>query len=261
LLAGGNFPVSIPKSDETMVVVNEAVARLLGYEEPKNIVGETILIGEDKKSLQVIGLTENFIFDLLTEADKDEPLLMRYLPDELMYINVRYHSASNVNALLSFMEEKWKKLDKVHSFKYDIYEDELKATNSIFTDIIYILGFISFLTITIASLGLLGMAVFTAESKKKEIGIRKVYGAKIQNIALSLSNGYLWLFVVAILITAPTTYFINNLWLEEFSYHVDFSIWTIIMGTGIMLILGSSTVLSQTFRAAMANPVEDLRDE
>lgn len=261
LLAGGNFPDLIPQSDETMVVVNEAVARLLGYEEPKNIVGETIFIGEDKKALQVIGLTENFIFDLLTEADKDEPLLMRYLPEAFAYMNVRYHSASDVNVLLSFMEEKWKKLDKVHSFKYDIYEDELKATNSIFADVIYILGFISFLAITIASLGLLGMAAFTAESKKKEIGIRKVHGAKIGNIALSLSNGYLWLFALAILITAPTAYFINTLWLEEFSYHVNFSIWILLIGIGIMFVLGSSTVLSQTFRAAMANPVESLRDE
>ncbi|WP_273568236.1 ABC transporter permease [Maribacter halichondriae] len=261
LLAGDNFPRSVPKSEETMVVVNEAVARLLGYEEPKNIVGETILIGEDKKALQVIGLTENFIFDLLTEADKDEPLLMRYLPAEFAYMNVRFHSASNVNALLSFMEERWKKLDKVHSFKYDIYEDELKATNSIFTDIIYILGFISFLAITIASLGLLGVAAFTAESKKKEIGIRKVHGAKIRNIALSLSNGYLWLFVFAILITVPVAYFANTIWLEEFSYHVDFSIWIILIGIGIMFIIGSSTVLSQTFRAAIANPVESLWDE
>jgi len=261
MMAGGNFPTSIPKSDETMVIVNEAVARLLGYEEPNSIVGETILIGQDKKALQVIGLTENFIFDLLTEADKDEPLLLRYLPNEFAYMNVRYHSASDVNSILSFMEEKWKKLDKVHSFKYDIYADELKATNSIFADIIYILGFISFLAITIASLGLLGMAAFTAESKKKEIGIRKVHGAKIRNIALSLSNGYIWLFALAILITVPTTYFINTIWLEEFSYRVDFSVWIIFMGIGIMFILGSSTVLSQTFRAAMSNPIESLRDE
>jgi len=261
MLAGTNFPVIAPKSNETMVIVNEAVARLLGYTEPKSIVGETILIGKDQSALQVIGLTENFIFDLLTEAEKDEPLLLRYLPEEFAYINVRYHAAADVKAVLSFMEEKWKKFDKVHSFKYDIYTEELKATNSIFSDIIYILGFISFLAITIASLGLLGMAAFTAESKKKEIGIRKVHGAKIQNIALSLSKGYIWLFVFAILITIPIAYFANTIWLEEFSYRVDFSIWIMLMGIAIMFVLGSSTVLSQTFRAAMSNPIESLREE
>lgn len=261
MLAGNNFPVFVPKSDETMVIVNEAVARLLGYTETKNIIGETILIGKEQSALQVIGLTENFIFDLLTEAEKDEPLLLRYLPNEFAYLNVRYHSASDANIILSFMEEKWKKLDKVHSFKYDMYADELKATNSIFTDIISILGFISFLAITIASLGLLGMAAFTAETKKKEIGIRKVHGAKIRNIALSLSNGYLWLFVFAILITVPMAYLANTLWLEEFAYRVDFSIWILVAGIGIMFVLGSSTVLSQTLRAAMNNPIESLREE
>lgn len=259
--AGSNFPVTIPKNDETMVIVNEAVARLLGYKEPKNIIGKTILLGEAQNSIQVIGLTENFIFDLLTEAEKNDPLLLRYLPNEFAYMNVRYHPSSDTKSILSFMEEKWEKLDKVHTFKYDIYEDELRATNSIFIDIIYILGFISLLAIAIASLGLLGMAAFTAESRKKEIGIRKTHGAEVKNIAFLLSSGYLRLFTLAIVITVPITYFINTAWLEEFSYRVDFSIWIILIGIAIMFTLGSSTVLSQIFKAAIANPIKALREE
>jgi putative ABC transport system permease protein len=261
LIAGNNFSASIPKKDETMVVVNEALAQLLGYTESKSIVGETILIGKDQSAVQVIGLTRNFIFDLLTEAEQNEPLLLRYLPNELAYMNVRYHGTSDISSMLAFMEEKWKKLDKVHSFKYEIYEDELKATNSIFTDMMYILGYISFLAVTIASLGLLGMSAFTVESKKKEIGIRKVHGAEVKHIALWLSNRYLWLFALAILITIPITYFINTIWLEEFSYRVSFSIWIIAAGIGIMFVLGSSSVLSQTVKAAMNNPIKGLREE
>lgn len=261
LIAGDNFPESIPKKDETMVIVNEALAQLLGYMEPQSIVGETLIIGEDQTVVQVIGLTKNYIFDLLTEADQDEPLLMRYLPDEFAYMNMRYHPTSDIGSMLSFMEEKWKKLNMVHSFKYEIYEEQLKATNSIFADMMYVLGFISFLAITIASLGLLGMSAFTAESKKKEIGIRKVHGAGVKQITLWLSNSYLWLFTLAILITIPLAYFINTVWLEEFSYRVNFSIWIIAAGIAIMFVLGSSSVLSQTVKAAMNNPIKGLREE
>lgn len=261
LIAGDNFPASIPKKDETMVIVNEALAQLLGYKEPKSIVGETLIIGEDQSAVQVIGLTENFIFDLLTEADQDEPLLMRYLPNDFAYMNVRYHPTADIRSMLLSMEEKWKRLDKVHSFKYEIYEDELRATNSIFADMMYVLGFISFLAITIASLGLLGMSAFTVESKKKEIGIRKVHGAGIKQVALWLSNSYLWLFALAILITIPIAYFMNTIWLEEFSYRVNFSIWIIAAGIAIMFVLGSSSVLSQTVKAAMNNPINGLREE
>ncbi|WP_299533453.1 ABC transporter permease [Ulvibacterium sp.] len=261
LIAGANFPESIPKKEETVVIVNEALAQLLGYKEPKNIVGEFLIIGEDQTAVQVIGLTKNYIFDLLTEADQDEPLLMRYLPDEFAYMNVRYHPTTDIGPMLLSMEEQWKKLDKVHSFKYELYEEELKTTNSIFADMMYVLGFISFLAITIASLGLLGMSAFTAESKKKEIGIRKVHGAGVKQIAFWLSNGYLWLFVLAILVTAPIAYFVNMLWLQEFSYHVNFSLWILIVGIGIMFFLGSGSVLSQTVWAAMNNPIKGLREE
>ncbi|MFK5973105.1 MAG: ABC transporter permease [Flavobacteriaceae bacterium] len=259
--AGHNFPESLPKNDEQSIIVNEAAARLLGYQRPKDIVGETIMIGEEEKVVQVIGLVKNFIFDVLMEADKNDPLLIRYLPDDFKYMNVRYDSREKAGAVIGYMEHRWKALDPIHSFKYEIYEDELKATNAIFSDVTYILGFISFLTICISCLGLLGMAAYSAESKKREIGIRKVHGAEIKSITLLLSNGFLKMFAVAIVVTVPIAYLLNSIWLEEFSYHVDFSADIIFLGIGIMLLLGFGTILSQTIRAASAKPIKSLRTE
>ncbi len=261
LKAGTNFSAEMPKHKEEFVIVNEAAAQLLGYTVTETVVGETIRIGEERTALTVIGLTSNFIFDLLTEANPKDPLLLRYLPDKFAYVNVRHTPTSDTASIISFMERQWKSLDKVHSFKYKVYEDELRATNAIFSDIIYILGFISFLTITISTLGLLGMAAFTAESKRKEIGIRKVHGAKTKNITFLLSKGFLPLFLIAVLVTGPLSYFVNTLWLEAFAYKVSFSPWIIVLGMGIMFATGFGTILSQTITAAHDNPLKRLREE
>ncbi|MEM8507370.1 MAG: ABC transporter permease [Bacteroidota bacterium] len=250
LKAGTNFPSSMPKNSEEYVILNEAAARLLGHNEPKAVVGETILLGEDQTPVEVIGLTANFIYDLLMEAEPTDPLIMRYLPHEFAYLNIRYAPTASTKSIISYIEHKWKSMDKVHSLKYNIYEDELKGTNAIFSDIIYIFGFVSFLTITISMLGLLGIAAFTAVSKRKEISIRKVHGAQAKNITYLLSKGFLPLFIIAVLVTVPLSYFVNVLWLEAFAYKVNFSPWIFIIGVGIMFTTGFGTILSQTLSAA-----------
>ena len=261
--AGNNFPFSGPENKEHTVIVNRAAAQGMGYQHAEDIVGETIILGggEQEKPVKVIGLVKNFYFDLLMESDIDEPLLLRYLPKEFAFINVRYDTTANLTAVLGFMEQKWNSLDRIHSFKYDIYDDGLKDTNSIFADLVYILGFISFLAISISCLGLLGIATFTAESRKKEIRIRKIHGAKIGNIALLLSNGFLRLFGLATVVTIPIAYLLNSIWLESFSYRIDFSPWILLLGVGLMFVLGSGTILSQTIKAATGNLMEGLREE
>ncbi len=261
LKAGTNFPSKMPMHNEEYVVLNEAAAKLLGHAIPENVVGETISIGENQTPVKVIGLTANFIYDLLTEAEPSDPLVLRYLPNEFAYLNIRYLPTASTTSILSYVEQKWKAMDKVHSLKYNIYVDELKGTNAIFSDIIYILGFISFLTIIISTLGLLGIAAFTAESKRKEISIRKVHGAKTKNITFLLSKGFLPLFIIAVLVTVPLSYFVNSLWLEEFAYKVNVSPWVFVLGIGIMFATGFGTILSQTLSAASDSLLKRLKEE
>ena len=253
LKAGTNFPSEMPGHNEEYVILNEAAAKLLGHRQPKEVVGETILIGEDQTPVKVIGISANFIYDLLSEAEHTDPLVIRYLPHEFAYLNIRYAPTANTKSIISYLEQQWKAMDKVHSLKYHLYEDELKGTNAIFSDIMYILGFISFLTITISTLGLLGIAAFTAESKRKEISIRKVHGAQTKNITYLLSKGFLPLFIIAVLVTVPLSYFVNALWLEEFAYKVNFSPWIFVVGVGIMFTTGFGTILSQTLSVANDN--------
>ena len=261
LRAGTNFPSKMPMGNEEYVILNEAAATLLGYTKPEEAVGETLLLGENQNPVKVIGLTVNFIYDLLTEADPKDPLVLRYLPNEFAYLNIRHMPTASTTSMLSLIDQKWKELDKVHSLKHTIYKEELNATNAIFSDVIYILGFISFLAITISTLGLLGIAAFTAESKKKEISIRKVHGAKAKNITFLLSKGFLSLFIIAVLVTIPLSYFVNSLWLEEFAYKINLSPWVFILGVGIMFTSGFGTILSQTLSAANENLLKRLKEE
>ena len=152
-------------------------------------------------------------------------------------------------------------MDPTHPFKYEFLDQQLQSTHQGILDVVSILGFIAFLAIVIACLGLLGMATYTAERKTKEVGIRKILGAEDFSIALLLSKGFLRMLFVSVLIGAPFSYFINNLWLQEFPNRVEFGFGTVFIGTVVLLLLGLITIGSQTIRASKSNPAEVLKIE
>ena len=258
LLYGNNLPVDDSDNSGTYIVVNETTAQRFGYKNPQDIIGEIFYLSNKNDMVEVIGVVKDFYYDLFME--EIGPLVIHYNPGNFRYINVRI-SGNNLKETLSFIETKWKKIDKIHAFEYQFFDEQLANSHAIFGDVISIVGFIAILAVSIACLGLLGMATYTAETRLKEIGIRKVMGASVQSILLLLSRGFIILLAIAILIGGPLAYFMNNLWLQMFAYKVDFGI--TIFGTSIliMLILGLLTVGSQTLRAALTSPSITLRDE
>ncbi len=124
-----------------------------------------------------------------------------------------------------------------------------------------IISFVGFLAIIIACLGLLGMVVYTVEGKIKEVGIRKVLGASEVNIIWHLSKGFLLLLAIAMILAIPLVLFGADLWLQNFVLRVTISPWMILLGGGILVILGLSTVISQTYLAARTNPADTLRND
>jgi putative ABC transport system permease protein len=143
----------------------------------------------------------------------------------------------------------------------DFYESQIAELLVSFKDSVKMVGFISFIAIVIACLGLLGIAAYQAESRVKEIGIRKVLGASPQQIVLLLSRGFFVLLLVAIIVAIPLTWLLTDSWLSQFAYHINLSPWYFAIGIFAMLGLGILTVGSQAITAALRNPIDALRSE
>ena len=153
------------------------------------------------------------------------------------------------------------KIDPVHGLKYSFYSDELANQSQGIFDVVSILGFIAALAVTIACLGMLGMATYTTERRRKEVGIRKVLGAGDLRNVLLLSREFLVVLGVAVAIAAPLSYILNEMWLRMFPNRVEFGWGTVGLGVTIVLVLGLVTIGSQTVRASRRNPVESFKVE
>lgn len=259
LVAGKKVPPS--KDSTTMqVIVNEEMARAFGYQQPSQIVGEIFEAKWSKKSIIVAGVVKDFRYQLLINTTKAGPLMIFNRPESFEYLNVKV-SAANIPALVAALEDKWKTLDPLHPMKYEFYDDQLAGTHRAILDVVSILGFISFLAIVIACLGLLGMATYMTERRLKEVGIRKVLGAADWGITLLLSRSFLKVLGISLLIGAPMSYFFNNFWLEFLPNRVDFGFGTVMMASVLLLTIGLITIGSQTIKASRTRPIETLKEE
>jgi putative ABC transport system permease protein len=257
LVEGRNFPATGESSDR-FILVNEAAIKALGYKHPSEVVGKVVELEGDSSPLEIIGVVQDFHFRMLMEEGKIGPLVLRNQPDKFVYVSAKITSALPMDAIAK-LEQKWKSIDEVHPFKYKFYEDQLEDSNQGFVDVVSIFSYITFLAITIACLGLLGMATYTSERRMKEVSIRKVLGAEDFTIALLLSKEFLIILITSVFIAAPVSYIVNNLWLQNFPNRVDFGVGTIFIGILILLSLGLLTIGSQTIKASKRKAVDSLR--
>ncbi|MBN8853768.1 MAG: hypothetical protein BGO55_11390 [Sphingobacteriales bacterium 50-39] len=256
LVAGKGLPAG---DTGRHVLLNESAVKALGFKDPVAAVGEFLRpAGNDSSTLQVAGVIKNFHLGL--DHDQIEPLVLQNIPALLKFANVKIASA-DLRSTVSALEKKWRTIDPIHTFQYQFFDDQLAAVSQGLFDIVSILGYMAFIAVTIASLGMLGMATYTTERRIKEVGIRKTLGGKELGIAMLLSKEFLQVLAIAILIAAPLSYFLNTLWLNKFPNRVTLGGDTILTGILILLLPGLAAIGSQTLRAARRNPIMALRTE
>ncbi|HEX8040224.1 MAG TPA: FtsX-like permease family protein [Chryseosolibacter sp.] len=242
------------------ILVNQAAVKAIGYRQASDIVGQIVEVEGSREQLEVVGVVEDFFVRMPSGEDKISPLVLRNQPREFKYANVKITSADPMAAVES-LQKVWQRIDPYHPFQYRFYDEQLASINQGLFDIISITGFIAFLSVSIACLGLLGMVAYSSERKTKEVGIRKVLGAGGVGIAVLLSKDFLKILLVAIFIGAPLSFFVNNLWLQKFPNRVSFGLPTILLSTLMLLLLGLVTIASQTLAASRRNPVDVLKND
>ncbi|WPP52701.1 ABC transporter permease [Catalinimonas niigatensis] len=258
IVAGRNLPAE--GNEDRFVLINEVAAKSLGYNLPSEMIGQLLEVNTYEEPVEVIGIMKDARFQTPVMEEEIGPLMFRNQTEKFSYLNVKLASA-DLKETVAALEDQWKIIDPVHPFKYQFFDDQLVKVNQWLGDLVAIISFIAFLAIVIACLGMLGMATYTAERRTKEVGIRKVLGAENLNVALLLSKSFMKILFISIGIAAPLSYFINNLWLQNFPNRVAFGFGIVLMGSLILLVLGGIAICSQTLRVARKNPVDTLRIE
>jgi putative ABC transport system permease protein len=257
LIAGRNFPENMSGENEKFVIVSEMALEQFQLGSPEEAPGTTLILN-DTTLVEIIGVIRDYQYAAVFLNLR--PMLLRYLPGSQYHAFLRLDSP-DMKATVGKLRRTWNNIDPYHEFDGDFLDARIAYYYSFFEDIIYTVGFATLLAIIIASFGLLGMATYTTRTRLREISIRKVFGARSDQIVLLVSRSYLWLMIIAAVIGGTIAYLANNVWLQYMSKSVNFGAGIILAGVLLVVFTGLITISSQTFRAARTSPARTLRDE
>jgi len=265
LMAGGSFKTRpTTASAATEMIVNQQFLKRfnIGKNDPEKAIGEVVTFSNfhGTRQVTIVGVMKDFHYGKVDNLI--EPVaFMHWTPEDRSIVNVKIKS-TDMPATRAKMESAWKEIDRVHPFEAKFYSEEIEEAYSEFSTMLKIIGFLAFLAISIASMGLFGMVAYTTETRLKEISIRKVMGATSGNLIYLLSRGFLVQLSIAALIALPVTYlFFENVVLTKFPYHTPVQVVELFVGLLAVWVIAFLMIGSQTIKAAESNPAEILKSE
>lgn len=257
LVAGRVYSREFPADSAKSMIINEAAARLYGYNDPADAVGKNF--SQWGREGTIIGVVKDFNFRSLHLPV--EPLTLRYgYPWSLGRISLLLKS-ENIQTTISDLKKIWDREAPQRPFLYSFLDESFTKQYEADSHFGKIFSLFSFLAIVIACLGLFGLATFTAEQRTKEIGIRKVLGSSVAGIVTLISKDFIRLVVIAIVIAIPVTWWAMNQWLNDFAYRVKIGPGIFLIASVIAIFIALATISWQSLKAALANPVHSLRNE
>ncbi|WP_026463563.1 ABC transporter permease [Adhaeribacter aquaticus] len=240
-------------ADSTKIVINEEAARIIGI---KNPIGESVSVWGDVYN--IIGVVRNF--DITSVHMNTQPLIIFYEPEAARYVFVRTKPGQTADALSSF-EKLTIKYNPNFPFIANFLDQDFNKIYQGETVISKLANYFAAFAIIISCLGLFGLALFTAEQRTKEIGIRKVLGASVPGIVAMLSKDFLKLVLLANIIAWPLGWYFMYRWLQDYAFRTEINWWIFGFAGVATLVIALLTVSFQAIRAAMANPVKAIRTE
>jgi putative ABC transport system permease protein len=255
-LAAGRFFSSDIASDTLQAfVINETAAKKMGFT-PEEALGKQFYLGSQKGT--IIGIVRDFHFASL--HNEIEPLVLTFSPDELSDVIVRIRP-ERFQETLAGLETTFNKLSPGWPFDFAFADEAIEALYKTDLKIGTAVGIFASVAIFVACLGLLGLAAFTSEQRRKEIGVRKVLGASVTGVVGLLSREFVKLVLIANIIAWPVAYYATSRWLQNFAYRAEISVITYLLAALLALAIAIVTISYQATRAALSNPVEALRYE
>ncbi len=260
LLAGSNFRSNESQKQEESIIVNEQVLKRFDLGSPEQAIDKMIQVGADKENrLRIVGVVKDFHY--ATINDDIEPFAFRYIPDSYNHVNLKINTTDLISTMTK-LEEAWEQVDEAHGLESSFYDEDIEAAYSEYSIMYTIVGFLAFIAISIAALGLLGMAVYTSETRLKEISIRKVLGATEMQLIKLLGGGFFWLLIISSVLAVPITYYLfDSVVLVDSANRIEIGVLEIVSGLLILFGIGLLTIGSQTWKAARTNPANSLRNE
>jgi putative ABC transport system permease protein len=258
LLQGRNFSKEF--NDSASVIINETAAKQIGWKYP---VGKQLGYPGNDQRFKVIAVIKDFHVTSLHELV--EPFALFHSSSKTYNLHTSYISVrlrpGKINGQLSAIEAKWKSFAPATPIDFSFLDGEFDALYRSEKQMGAVFGTFTFLSIFVACLGLFGLSIYTAERRKKEIGIRKVLGASVQNLVGLLSKEFTKLVMIAVLVAFPIAWLAMDKWLANFAYRINIGWWIFLFAGACAIAIALATVCFQAVKAAIANPVKTLRSE
>ena len=270
LVAGSNFnPGNGEPGAMDKIIINEHLVESLGVESPEAAIGTFMHIkGYLRAKVMIVGVVKNFVNTSLDAAGQGEIMAIKDFAFTQRKANHTYgllavkYQTEDLPALMQKLEAAYEQFEPAHPFQASFYEDDIAKTYESQKTTINLVTLLAILAMSIALLGLFGMAVFTTESRMKEISVRKVLGASLKGLMLLLSKGFVLIIVVSGLIAIPAAYWVvDKKLLPDFDYRAEIGALDLLSGFLLVLLLGLATIIWQVKMAANRNPTDVLRNE
>lgn len=239
--------------------MNEKAIEQLGLKEP--FVGQQLVWDDEVGKthfVNIIGIAKDFHFTSLHEPIKPFGFILDENNSNTFFL--KFHSR-DITKEIATIKKVWEKYNSDKPFEYAFLDEHFTRLYQTDTKFQSLFSYLTLLAVLIACLGLLGLSMFTASARTKEIGIRRVLGATVAGTVTMLSADFLKLVLLAIVVASPIAYYFMHYWLQSFAYRINISSWVFIIAGITAIIIALVTVSFQAIKAAIANPVKSLRTE
>ena len=255
-MKGRLFSNQLATDIDNAIILNESAVKELMLK--GNPIGQTLKCDWPKSNRTIVGVTEDINFESLYDRVRPTAFLIDYNECSRLIVKV---NPSNTETTINKLQVICNTFYPDEIFEFHFLDDKLENLYQSDKNTFQLMGYLTFLSIFISSMGLLGLAIFMMKSRTKEIGIRKVLGASTPRILILLVKDFTKWVLIASIIAWPIAFYGVSKWLQNFAYHIEINYWLFFLGGFIALLIALTTVSYQAIKAATANPINSIKNE